>query len=178
MTGVQTCALPISPPACEPRTHSSPSPGLPRPRRAGCRRAGDASCRADGSRRPPPSARLRLGLQFQLGLSSWGSQRMALSPLPTPPSSLSNPNPSPLSLSVLFLVLRCSRLSFNPLSSHLSPPPASLSWHAPLSRTPRKRAPEPCCEWAGVESLPSPGNTLNNPRPTGTVASEIGRAHV
>lgn len=67
--------------APEPGTHSSPSPGFLRPRRAGCRGAGDTWCRADGSRRPPPSARLRLGLQFQVGLpvSSWGSQRTALS---------------------------------------------------------------------------------------------------
>lgn len=163
----------LTPPACEPCTHSSPSPGLLRPRRVGCRKPGDASCRADGSRRPPSSARLRLGLQFQLGLSSWVfATNGCLSPLPTPLSSHSPP-------ALLSCLLRCRScfsavLSSPSTLSHLPPSPASLSWHAPLSQTPRKRAPQPRCERAGVESLPPPGNTLNNPRLTGTVAAKMG----
>lgn len=60
--GLPGPTLPVS----QPHTHSNPSPGLLRQQRAGYRRAMDASCTADRSRRPPPSARLRLELQFQL----------------------------------------------------------------------------------------------------------------
>lgn len=110
-------------PASKPGTHSSPSPGLLGPRRARCRRAGEAFCRAEESRRPPPSALLRLRLQFHLRLPAllgFAADR-CLSSLPTPPSFLSPPTLLPPAPSLSFLVLRCSLLSFPP--SLLSPPP-------------------------------------------------------
>lgn len=111
-------------PASKPGTHSSPSPGLLGPRRARCRRAGEAFCRAEESRRPPPSALLRLGSSFTSGSQlSWGSQRIAVSP-PYPPLPLSSlPQPfspqPPLCRSWFSAAL--SLLSFPP--SLLSPPP-------------------------------------------------------
>lgn len=108
-------------PASKPGTHSSPSPGLLRPRRARCRRAGEAFCRAEESRRPPPSALLRLRLhQFHRRLPAllgFAADR-CLSSLPTPPSFLSPPTLLPPTPSLSFLVLRCS---LSPLLSALSP---------------------------------------------------------
>ena len=128
----------LTPPACEPGTHSSPSPGLLRPRRVGCRKAGDASCRADGSRRPPSSARLRLGLQFQLGLSSWVfATNGCLSPLPTPLSSHSPP-------ALLSCLPRCRSCFSAVLSSPSTLSPLTSPLPQPRSpgtrRFPRPRA--------------------------------------
>lgn len=112
-------------PASEPRTHSSPSPGLLRPRRAGCRRAGDASCRAQGSPRPPPSAQLGLGLQLRLRLRLRAllgfSAGHCLSSLPTHPSSLTPPQPFSPRPPSLSRSRSYAALSFPP--SLLSPPP-------------------------------------------------------
>lgn len=162
-------------PASEPRTHSSPSPGLLRPRRAGRRRAGDASCRAQGSPRPPPSAQVGLGLQFQLRLRLSAllgfSAGHCLSSVPTQPSFPTppqpfSPRPPSLSRSRFSAVL-----SFPP--SLLSPPPfpsLSLLTSTAFPDSAQARA-SAWLEGRGWRASRLRGNTPNNLR----LAVAVGR---
>uniref|UniRef100_A0A2I3HFW2 Uncharacterized protein n=1 Tax=Nomascus leucogenys TaxID=61853 RepID=A0A2I3HFW2_NOMLE len=142
-----------TPPASKPNTHSSPSPRLLRPRRAGCRRAGDASCRADGPGSRLPGSSSGLGSK----LSSWGLQQTALSSLPTPPSlspfapkrSLSLLSLFSLSLSLLCLLARAG-----------FPDPAQARASALLRKG------------GGREPLAT-GKTPSNPRLPGTRATGV-----
>uniref|UniRef100_A0A2I2YFH4 Uncharacterized protein n=1 Tax=Gorilla gorilla gorilla TaxID=9595 RepID=A0A2I2YFH4_GORGO len=155
-----------TPPASKPNTHSSPSPRLLRPRRAGCRRAGDASCRADG-----PGSRLPVnGSADRSLLLTHPSLPLSFRPQALCLSSLFS-----LSLSLWFLVLRSSLsiLSFPP--SLLSPPPfpsLCLLARAGFPDPAQARASALLRKGGGREPLGT-GKTPSNPRLPGTRATGV-----
>ncbi|KAL4672844.1 hypothetical protein H8957_009297 [Semnopithecus entellus] len=157
-----------TPPASKPSTHSSPSPRLLRPRRAGCRRAGDASCRADGPGSRLPVNGSGYGSSSGLGskLSSWGLQQTAVSSLPTPPSLF--PLAPKRSLSSLFFLSLSLSLSLSPSPS----PSLSLSARASFPDPAQARASALLRKGGGREPLAT-GKTPSNSRLPGTRATGV-----
>uniref|UniRef100_A0A2R9AY10 Uncharacterized protein n=1 Tax=Pan paniscus TaxID=9597 RepID=A0A2R9AY10_PANPA len=152
-----------TPPASKPNTHSSPSPRLLRPRRAGCRRAGDASCRADG-----PGSRLPVNADRSLLLTHPSL------PLSFRPQALCLSSLFSLSLSGSWSSALLSLSSpFHPLSSHPPPfPSLCLLARAGFPDPAQARASALLRKGGGREPLAT-GKTPSNPRLPGTRATGV-----